>query len=82
MDDLTDNWVPNNEQDDEEIQAKQIFDNLKGLIRPSATSQNLKSDTVQVQNEAMNSQVRNAFLCLIFYPLFLYFNVTNTHMYL
>jgi hypothetical protein len=60
-DDLIYNWVPNNVQDDEEIQAKVIIDNLKGLIRPSATSQNLKSDIFQVQNEAMNSQVRNAF---------------------
>ena len=62
MDDLIDNWVPNNDQDDEEIQAKQIIDNVKGLIRPSATSPNLKSDLFQVQNEEMNSQVRNAFL--------------------
>jgi hypothetical protein len=74
--------VPNNDQDDEEIQAKVIIDNLKGLIRPSATRQNLKSDIFQVQNEEMNSQVRNALICLICYQLFLYFNVTNTHMHL
>ena len=59
--------LSNDDQDDKEVRMQKIIDDLKGLIRPSATIQDFKSDDIQGRDEQINSLVRKVlFLWILF----------------